>query len=153
MMFRFLFATFAGAGALFLAAPSSPGQAQEKKDQPASAQSPDKRRAAIAEDHAITIIDGQTQRAVLRMVGHKARVTALAFSPDGKLLASGGADHMACLWDVGTGRALRHFRFTSAVNGVSFSPDGRTFTTREADKTVCEWDVATGKLLKQGKEN
>jgi WD40 repeat protein len=153
MMFRIPTTALTGACALLLAAAPGAARAQGKQDQPASAQSPDKRHAAVANDKVINIIDGQTQRVVRTLSGHRDRVTSLAFSPDGKLLASGGTDRVAYLWDVGAGRALRHFPFTSAVNGVSFSPDGRTFTTREADKTVCEWDVATGKLLKQSTEN
>ncbi len=151
-MYRIPIATLALSCVPFLAGPSGPARAQGKPDQPPSAQSPDKRHAAFAEDRTIKIIDGRTQRVIRSMAGHTARVTALAFSPDGKLLASGGADRSIGVWDVRTGRMLLRLKVASAVTGVSFSPDGRTLTAREGEQTVRRWDVATGRPLKQDTE-
>jgi WD40 repeat protein len=126
-------------------------QAQEKTDNPPTAVSPDKKLAATATDKAIRIVDVQTQRAILTVQGHTQRVTTLAFSPDGKRLASGSLDRTITFWDVPTGRLLWKHMVPTAVTRVGFSQDGKTLTSVEADKTVREFDAATGKLLKQAK--
>ena len=76
------------------------------------------------------------------------RVAALAFSPDGKLLATGGQDQIVYLWNI-TGarptlqrRLLGHRR---PVAALAFAPDGATLASAGEDETVRLWTVATGK--------
>ncbi|HEY7158727.1 MAG TPA: WD40 repeat domain-containing protein [Gemmataceae bacterium] len=83
---------------------------------------------------------------------HRFHVQGLAFSPDGKTLASGGRDGKVKLWDVATGKNTAEFQAHSRdargargmVAGVAFSPNGKTLATCGDDRTVRLWDVATG---------
>jgi RNA polymerase sigma factor (sigma-70 family) len=73
-------------------------------------------------------------------------VFAVAFSRDGKAVASGDYDGMIYLWDAATGRRLHtlagHGR---EVSGLAFSPDGKTLASSSWDNSLRLWDTATGK--------
>lgn len=71
---------------------------------------------------------------------------ALAFSPDGQLIASGWADGSIALCDRWSGRELRRLTAHKApVGSIVFLPDGRTLASEAGDNTVRLWDVASGK--------
>src|SRR5262249_40442279 len=83
-------------------------------------------------------------------------VHALAFSPDGKTLASASGDKTGKLWEVATGKVRETFQgHTPAdmvsseavypVMSVAVSPDGKSLASASYDKKVKLWDVATGK--------
>ena len=108
----------------------------------------------VIKDNQSTFIDSGTgdERSLTAMYG----VTNIAFSPDGRLLASvgegGGQAYTLHLWDVSTGKHLRTFTESSSqVHFVAFSPDGHTLLTTGAssDKTIRFWEVATGALLRR----
>jgi len=81
--------------------------------------------------------------------GHSQVVSTVAFSPDGKVLASGSHDKIVKLWDAQTGQEIRSLTaHTDWVNSVSFSPDGKTLASGGKDKTVKLWNIETGEELK-----
>jgi predicted NACHT family NTPase len=79
--------------------------------------------------------------------GHSGSVRSVAFSSDGRLLASGSGDKTIKLWDPATG-ALKHTLegHSDSVLTVAFSPDGRLLASGSDDETIKLWDPATGAL-------
>ncbi len=81
--------------------------------------------------------------------GHTAEVLSVAFSPDGKTLASGSKDNSVKIWNISTGEEIRTFNSHSNwVYAVAFGPDGRTLASGSWDETIKIWDLATGELIR-----
>jgi WD40 repeat protein len=79
---------------------------------------------------------------------HADVIHAIAFSPDGKLLASCGYDRLIKLWDVAAKKESRVLKdHSDSVYGIAFSPDGKLLASAAADRAVKVWDVATGTRL------
>jgi WD40 repeat protein len=79
---------------------------------------------------------------------HQDAVLGVAFSPDGKRLASASWDRTVIVWDLDTRNALATLEgHKDAVFGVAFSPDGRRLASASWDNTVIVWDVDTHQAL------
>jgi RNA polymerase sigma factor (sigma-70 family) len=73
---------------------------------------------------------------------------ALAYSPDGKILATAGWDPDVCLWDSTTGKPLRRLvQEGRSCSSVAFSPDGKLLAATCDDHTLWIWEVTTGRRL------
>jgi WD40 repeat protein len=89
--------------------------------------------------------------AIVRVPG--VYTTAIALTPNGTLLATGGSDHTVRLWDAAPGKTLHTLKgHTVAINRLVFTPDGKTLASATGDWVrdsapgeMKLWDVATGK--------
>jgi WD40 repeat protein len=87
-------------------------------------------------------------------IGHEEYVNAVAVSPDGKYVLTGGFDHTARLWDIQTGQAIRQFNHDNQVRLVAFSPDSRYALTgdehkRDSGLRVRLWNLQTGEEVRE----
>lgn len=101
--------------------------------------------------------DAMPEGALVRMgttrLRHGDVIKALAFSPDGKLLASGGgylADKDIHLWNPVLGKLERSLSNDITVDGLTFSPDGRLLASVGSDHSLRLWEVSTGRQLHRG---
>ena len=110
--------------------------------------SPDSRTVAYCDGHNGTIIltNIESQTAVNRLEGHTDAVVALAFSPDGRRLASGGDDRTIRIWNVAQRRALVITNQANVIQRLVFSPDGRTLAVGSLEQQVKLLDVDNGEL-------
>jgi uncharacterized protein with WD repeat len=85
--------------------------------------------------------------ALLTYTGHSDFVSALAWSPDGRYLASGSWDHTVQVWDAKTGSQLFSYRHGDIVDALAWSPDGRYLASGSWDHTVEVWDMQSFSLV------
>ena len=90
-----------------------------------------------------------TLEVLVTLSGHGGIVSSLAFSPNGKVLATGGYDRLVRLWEVAEGRLRATLELDSSVGALTsklwcmgFAPDGGTLYTCGSDGIVRLWNVA-----------
>src|SRR5579859_750513 len=95
-------------------------------------------------DGTLQLLDLTTGQ-VTTLTGHAYGIEAAAFSPDGRILATGSCDYTLRLWDVATGQTTTTINPRGGyVVSAAFSPDGRILASTSTDRTVRLWDPATG---------
>ena len=96
----------------------------------------------------VLLFDVATGREVGAIKGHGKGVTNVAFSRDGKLLASSSTDNTIKIWDLASKRELRTLvGLTARVESMDFSPDGHLLASAGEDGSTFLWDANTGEHL------
>jgi WD40 repeat protein len=103
----------------------------------------------------VHVTDTETGKERFPCAGHTAALHTVAFSPDGKTLASGGSDQSVCLWDLANWQPgerqppVRVLKLhTDWVWSLAYSPDSKMLASGSFDGTIVLWNVATGQEIR-----
>ena len=117
--------------------------------------SPDGTRLVVGTDVAVWVYDVLDGKETALFTGHGGQVNALAFSPDGRILASGGfANPIIQLWNLDTGSKLITLKLAErhgSITALAFSDDGTTLMSLDTFGDIIRWDIVTGSKLSDTK--
>jgi WD40 repeat protein len=109
--------------------------------------SPDGRQLAAGTDGVVRVWDWKNRQLLPSLPGHERIAISVAFSRDGRWLASASTGEGVNLWDTRTGGPPRTFHVhPHPVTALAFSPDGRQLASASLGRRVDLWDLATGEL-------
>lgn len=106
------------------------------------------RISGLAEEDVLKIWEVKSGQEIINLKGHTKGVTSVAFSPDGKTLATGSHDQTIKIWDVESGVEIGCFTghrdhvWAGGVSSVAFSSDGHTLASGSWDGSIKLWDTA-----------
>jgi WD40 repeat protein len=101
------------------------------------------------EDKTIHVADVATGKEIAKLTkGHKRAIVSVAYSPDGKHVASSNPFEPICLWDVASAKVVSRFEQQQSGMCLKFSADGKTLASGSMDGSVRLWDVKTTEELK-----
>ncbi len=115
---------------------------------------------AVGTDVGLWLYDARTGQETAMFTGHKGQVNAIAFSPDGQTIASGGfSNPIIQLWDVNTAKKLSNIYLTkenigtksdyASISFLYFAEDGKTLITKNTHGTLHYLDIETGTSLEK----
>src|SRR6266567_4446459 len=95
-----------------------------------------------------TSITHRQTKDLLTYHGHSDRATAVAWSPDGRYIASSSLDNTIQVWDSSTGARITTYRgHKLPAQTLSWSPDSRSIVSGSPDQTAQVWEAMTGKAI------
>ena len=101
--------------------------------------------AGISSDYQVRLWNLSTKKCQQTYSGHQDHIWSVAWSPDGKTLASGGADCQIKLWNVNNNQCDRILTgHQDWIRAIAFHPDGKTLISGSGDGKVAIWDIVTG---------
>ena len=109
--------------------------------------SPDNALLALGQFGDVQFYDLQTHHLKKLLTGHEKNISAMAFSKDGTILATGAEDHTVLLWDVKSQKLLGHLPGHAAmVTALLFDPKGSALYSGDTGGTMIRWDLETMKV-------
>ena len=112
--------------------------------------SPDGTQMAVSTSIGVWIYDARTGETLNLITGKRTNSVSAAYSPDGKILATGGTDGTVLLWNTRTGKNIKTFTLKEQeyIGYIKYSPDGKTIATKGEESTIELWNARTGKHFK-----